>query len=45
LSFFGVIAAYVFSWMFTGEVPTMTQGLGAAAIVLANTVLLRKENF
>lgn len=44
LSFFGVIAAYVFSWMFTGEVPTMTQGLGAAAIVLANTVLLRKEN-
>lgn len=44
LSFFGVIAAYMFSWMFTGEVPTMTQGLGAAAIVLANTVLLRKEN-
>lgn len=44
LSFFGVIAAYVFSWIFTGEVPTMTQGLGAAAIVLANTVLLRKEN-
>jgi drug/metabolite transporter (DMT)-like permease len=44
LSFFGVIAAYVFSWAFTGEVPTITQGLGAAAIVLANTVLLRKEN-
>ncbi len=44
LSFFGVIAAYIFSWAFTGEVPTMTQGLGAAAIVLANTVLLRKEN-
>lgn len=44
LSFFGVIAAYVFSWAFTGEVPTMTQGLGAAAIVLANTALLRKEN-
>jgi drug/metabolite transporter (DMT)-like permease len=44
LSFFGVIAAYVFSWMFTGEIPTMTQGLGAAAIVIANTVLLRKEN-
>lgn len=43
LSFFGVIAAYVFSWIFTGEVPTMTQGLGAAAIVIANTVLLRKE--
>jgi drug/metabolite transporter (DMT)-like permease len=44
LSFFGVIAAYGFSWMFTGEVPTITQGLGAAAIVIANTVLLRKEN-
>jgi drug/metabolite transporter (DMT)-like permease len=43
LSFFGVIAAYVFSWGFTGEMPTITQGLGAAAIVIANTVLLRKE--
>jgi drug/metabolite transporter (DMT)-like permease len=44
LSFFGVIASYVFSWMFTGEIPTLTQGLGAAAIVLANSVLLSKEN-
>lgn len=43
LSFFGVIAAYVFSWMFTGEIPTISQGLGAAAIVIANSVLLRKE--
>lgn len=43
LSFFGVIASYVFSWLFTGEIPTLTQGLGAAAIVIANTVLLRKE--
>lgn len=44
LSFFGVIASYVFSWLFTGEIPTLTQGLGAAAIVLANTVLLSKSN-
>jgi drug/metabolite transporter (DMT)-like permease len=44
LSFFGVIASYLFSWIFTGEIPTLTQGIGAAAIVLANTVLLRKEN-
>lgn len=44
LSFFGVIASYVFSWIFTGEIPTLTQGLGAAAIVIANTVLLRKDN-
>ena len=44
LSFFGVIASYVFSWLFTGEIPTLTQGLGAAAIVVANSVLLRKES-
>lgn len=43
LSFFGVIAAYVFSWIFTGEIPTITQSLGAAAIILANTKLLSKE--
>lgn len=43
LSFFGVIASYLFSWIFTGEIPTLTQGLGAAAIVIANSVLLRKE--
>lgn len=43
LSFFGVIAAYLFSWVFAGEIPTVTQGLGAVAIMIANTVLLRKE--
>lgn len=43
LSFFGVVAAYLFSWMFAGEIPTVTQGLGAVAIMVANTVLLRKE--
>ena len=43
LSFFGIITAYILGWLFVGETPTLTQGLGAAAIILANTVLLRKE--
>ena len=44
LSFFGVIAAYLFSWIFTNEIPTIIQSLGAAAIIIANTVLLTKDN-
>jgi drug/metabolite transporter (DMT)-like permease len=43
MSFFGVVAAYGLDWLFTGTLPTPTQALGAAAIVAANTVLLRKE--
>lgn len=43
LSFFGVVAAYMFGWFFMGEVPTATQGAGAAAIILANAFLLRKD--
>ena len=43
LSFFGVLSAYLFGWIFSNELPTLTQGLGAIAIVAANTVLLRKE--
>jgi drug/metabolite transporter (DMT)-like permease len=43
LSFFGVISAYLLSWLFIGETPSMTQGIGAAAIIVANAVLLRKE--
>jgi len=43
LSFFGIIAAYAMGWGFSGEIPTLTQGLGAVAIILANAVLLRKE--
>jgi len=43
LSFFGVISAYLFGWGLSGEVPTLVQGLGAVAIIIANTVLLRKE--
>lgn len=43
LSFFGVVAAYMFGWFFMGEVPTGVQGLGAAAIIVANAFLLRKD--
>ena len=43
LSFIGIFAAYVFGWMFTNEKPTIVQGMGAIAIIIANTVLLRRE--
>lgn len=43
LSFIGIFAAYVMGWLFTDETPTMIQGLGAVAIVVANTILLRRE--
>ena len=43
LSFIGIIAAYGLSWLFAGEVPTMIQAIGAAAIIVANTVLVSKE--
>jgi drug/metabolite transporter (DMT)-like permease len=44
MSFFGIVGAYLLGWMFVGEVPTWTQGLGAVAIMIANGFLLRKEN-
>jgi len=44
LSFFGVISAYGFGWLFQGEVPNYTQLAGAVAIVIANAVLMSKEN-
>jgi drug/metabolite transporter (DMT)-like permease len=43
LSFFGVISAYLLSWLFAGEVPTALQAAGAAAIIAANAVLVTKE--
>lgn len=43
LSFIGIVAAYALGWMFTNETPTIVQGLGALAIVIANTILLRRE--
>ena len=44
LSFFGVISAYGFGWLFQSEVPNYTQIAGAVAIVIANAVLMSKEN-
>lgn len=43
LSFIGIIAAYLLSWVFAGEVPSWFQAAGAAAIIVANTVLVSKE--
>ena len=43
LSFFGIFAAYIFDWIFTSQKPTMTQLLGAVAIIVANTVLVTRE--
>ena len=44
LSFFGVVSAYLLSWLFAGEVPSATQMVGAAAIMVANAVLVTREN-
>jgi drug/metabolite transporter (DMT)-like permease len=43
LSFVGIIAAYLFGWAFTSEVPSLLQAAGAVAIIVANTVLVKKE--
>ena len=43
LSFFGIISAYLLSWLFAGEVPTALQAAGAAAIIAANAVLVTPE--
>lgn len=42
LSFFGVVAAYVFGYMFNGEKPSMKASIGALMITVANVVLLSK---
>ncbi len=44
LSFFGIVSAYLFGWFFMGEVANMSQIAGAAAIILANSILLTKKN-
>ena len=44
LSFFGVVSAYGLGWLFQGEVPNLTQLAGAVAIIVANGVLMTKEN-
>lgn len=42
LSFFGVVAAYVFGYLFNGEKPTAMASIGALMISIANLVLLSK---
>ena len=44
LSFLGIVAAYLFGWLGASEVPNMIQMMGAVAIIVANTVLVSKEN-
>jgi drug/metabolite transporter (DMT)-like permease len=44
LSFSGVVSAYGFGWLFQGEVPNLTQLMGAIAIIVANGVLMTKQN-
>ena len=42
LSFIGIVAAYLFGYLFEGEKPSWTNLIGAAAIIVANGVLLSK---
>ncbi len=41
LSFVGVLAAYMFGWLFVGEVPSKIQMLGASLIIASNIFLLK----
>ena len=43
LSFFGIISAYLFDWVFTQEKQTLLQIAGALAIITANAVLVTKD--
>ena len=43
ISFIGVIASYLMGWIFIGEVPDLIQLAGAVAIIVANTILVRKD--
>jgi len=43
LSFFGVISAYGLGWLVTNEVPSALQAAGAAAIIVANAVLVTRD--
>jgi drug/metabolite transporter (DMT)-like permease len=42
LSFFGVVAAYLFGYLFNGEKPSAMGAVGALMITVANVVLLSK---
>lgn len=42
ISFFGIISAYIFGWIFEGETVNYMSALGALAIMIANIVLVRE---
>lgn len=44
LSFFGVVSAYGLGWLFQNEIPTLAQMAGAVAIIVANGILMSREN-
>lgn len=43
LNFVGIVAAYLFGYLFQGEKPSWTAMTGALAIIVANAVLLSKN--
>lgn len=43
LNFVGIVAAYLFGYLFQGEKPSWTAMAGAAAIIVANGILLSKN--
>jgi drug/metabolite transporter (DMT)-like permease len=43
LSFFGIVSAYLYGWIGANEWPSKVQMAGAAAIILANLVLVAKS--
>jgi drug/metabolite transporter (DMT)-like permease len=43
LSFFGIVSAYVFDWIFTHQKPNAIQLAGAVAIMVANAALITRE--
>jgi drug/metabolite transporter (DMT)-like permease len=43
LSFFGIVSAYLYGWIGANEWPNGVQMAGAAAIILANLVLVAKS--
>ena len=42
ISFFGIISAYIFGWLFEGETVNYMSALGALGIMIANIVLVRE---
>ena len=43
LSFFGIVAAYVFGYLFEGEKPSLLAAGGSLAILVANIAILSQS--